>query len=99
MPGGVSSLHVVLHVYEAYSYATVSRVVDLPLEPSTRRLGHKRIDVGRVDFTGLTTDEVLALVGTHLLLPDVPPSGSRAQPPASPSGGSWGVQDTLPGID
>lgn len=70
----VSTLRLVLHVYEDHSFVNISKAVDLPFEPLNRRLGHRRIPLGRADFHGLSTDGVLLLVSRHLVskltLPD-----------------------------
>lgn len=69
----VSSLRLVLNVYEDHTFINITKAVDLPFQPSTIRLGHHRIPLGRADFTGLCTDDVLLLIATSLVGELAPP--------------------------
>lgn len=68
MTSQMATLRLNCHVYEDHTVIAVARVVDLPVEPSVRRLAHRIVDVGRADFTGLDTDAVLALLAREILL-------------------------------
>lgn len=63
----VATIRLVVAVSEDHSNVTVSKVTDLPYQPSLRRFGHRRIGVGRRDLSGLPLDDVVALIGQALI--------------------------------
>lgn len=62
-----ANLRLNCHVYEDHTVIAVSKVVDLPADPSVRRLAHRIVSVGRGDFSGLAVDEVLVLLAREIL--------------------------------
>jgi hypothetical protein len=98
VPRCPSSLRLNLIVYEDHTVITVTRVVDLPCDPSVRRLSHRGVDLGRREFKGVSLDGIIHLLSYYLWTDRTKGSPSDpAEPSASPLG-IIGGGTPLPGL-
>lgn len=62
----LASVRLVFHLHHDHGDVSISKVTDLPYQPSLRRFGHREVDIGIRELQGLNEQQVVALLARAL---------------------------------